>query len=131
MQEIVAFLQEQKVFYLATVTGNKPRVRPFGFVMEYEGKLYFATSNEKQVYRQLQENPHICVSATAPDGQWLRLEGRVTFHTTAANKAAAFAAMPVLRQLYEENDPRFTLFYLAEGEGTFHDRQGAARTIVL
>ena len=67
MKEVLQFLQENAPFYIATVAGDKPKVRPFGFVMEHEGKLWFCTSNKKNVYKQLQTNPYIEISATAPD----------------------------------------------------------------
>jgi uncharacterized pyridoxamine 5'-phosphate oxidase family protein len=57
MNEVLQFLEDNPVFYIATVDGDTPKVRPFGFVMEYDGKLCFCTSNQKNVYRQLKGCP--------------------------------------------------------------------------
>ena len=76
MQEILRFLKDNAPFYLATVDGDKPKVRPFGFVMEHENKLWFCTNNQKNVYKQMQANPYIEISATAPDKTWIRLRGK-------------------------------------------------------
>ena len=59
MEKILEFLAENHVFYFATVDGDKPRVRPLGFVMNYEGKLYFGIGKHKASYKQLQANPNV------------------------------------------------------------------------
>ncbi|MDR2029213.1 MAG: pyridoxamine 5'-phosphate oxidase family protein, partial [Treponema sp.] len=63
IEEIIKFLLENKVFFLATIQGDQPRVRPMGFVMEYEGKLSLCTNNRKDMYRQMKENPKIEICA--------------------------------------------------------------------
>ncbi|MCM0757752.1 pyridoxamine 5'-phosphate oxidase family protein [Sporomusa sphaeroides DSM 2875] len=131
MREVLAFLQENSVFYLATMDHVYPKVRPFGFVMEYEGKLYFSTSNQKHVYRQLKENPYFEISTASKTGEWLRLHGKAVFDTNRHTKQAALAAMPVLSKMYSVDDPIFELFYAAEAEATFSDLQGTARTVTL
>ena len=77
MNEVLAFLLENRIVYLATVDGNIPKVRPVGFVMEFEGKLYFSTSNQKNVYKQLKANPNFEVSIISKTGDWLRLKGKL------------------------------------------------------
>ncbi|MDR3110579.1 MAG: pyridoxamine 5'-phosphate oxidase family protein [Planctomycetaceae bacterium] len=64
------FLKDNPAFYLATLDGNVPRVRPFGLVIEYNGRLYFGTANTKDVYRQIQSNPRIEISTTSSDNEW-------------------------------------------------------------
>jgi uncharacterized pyridoxamine 5'-phosphate oxidase family protein len=119
MKEVLHFLKDNAPFYLATVDGDKPKVRPFGFVMEHEGKLWFCTSNKKNVYKQLQTNPYIEISTTAPDRTWIRLRGKAVFGTTRAVKAKALELTPVLKSMYSVEDTIFELFYLEEGEATF------------
>lgn len=131
MKEVLAFLQDNSIFYLATVEQGRPRVRPFGFAMEYEGKLYFSTSNRKQVCRQLSENPYFEISAAAKTGEWLRLRGKAVFNTNRQTKQAALAAMPMLSNLYSVDDAIFELFYVDEAEATFYDMQGPVRTVKL
>lgn len=119
MKEVLKFLKDNDVFYLATVDGDKPKVRPFGFVMEHEGKLWFCTNNQKNVYRQLQVNPYLEICTTLPDNTWIRLRGKAVFKTTPAVKAKALELAPPLRRMYSVDDTIFELFYLEEGEATF------------
>ena len=72
MDEILAYLKNCGTFYLATTEGDQPRVRPFGAVCAFEGKLYICTNNRKKVYHQMLENPKVEISA-ADKGSWLRL----------------------------------------------------------
>lgn len=131
MNEVVKFLSDNHIFYLATVDGNLPKVRPFGFAMEYEGKIYFGTNNQKNVYKQLKANPHFEVSTTAQTGEWLRLAGKAVFNTTQETKAAALEAMPMLKKMYSVDDPVFEVFYIEDGEATFSDMKGTSRTVKL
>lgn len=131
MEEVLAFLLDNRVFYLATVEGNVPKVRPFGFAMIFEGKLYFGTNNQKPVYRQLKDNPRFEVSTTSQSGEWLRLKGKAVFDTTPQTKRAALEAMPLLQRMYSVEDTVFELFYVAEGEAAFQDMKGASRTVTL
>jgi len=131
MKDVLKFLTENPIFYFATVEGDKPRVRPFGFVMEYEGKLWFCTDSEKKVYKQLQANPYFEVSTTAPDGKWIRLRGKAVFHTTPETKAKALEVMPELKNLYSVDDSIFELFYIEEGEADFCSLTGETKTVKL
>lgn len=131
MRNVLAFLQENSVFYLATMDHGYPKVRPFGFVMEYEGKLYFSTSNQKHVYRQLKENPYFEISTASKTGEWLRLRGKAVFETNRRTKQAALAAMPMLSQVYSVEDSIFELFYVDEAEATFYDMKGPTKMVTL
>ena len=73
-QTSVSFLKN-KTFYLATVKNNTPVIRPFGAVMEYENKLYFVTANTKEVYKQIIQNPNVCICACGDNRQWMRING--------------------------------------------------------
>lgn len=131
MNEVLQFLQDNHVFYLATVDGDTPKVRPFGFVMEYQGKLCFATNNQKNVYKQLKANPKFEISATAPTFQWLRLKGKAVFITSRETKQAALTASPSLGKMYSVDDEIFEVFYIDQGEATFNDMNGGSRTVRL
>jgi uncharacterized pyridoxamine 5'-phosphate oxidase family protein len=78
MSKVVDFLNEAQTYYLATVEDGQPRVRPFGATVEYNGKVYLATNNQKKVYQQLVANPKIEVSGMA-NGKWIRLSGEAVF----------------------------------------------------
>lgn len=124
MQEVFKFLSDNSPFYVATVDGDKPRVRPFGFVMEFEGMLWFSTNNKKNVYRQLKANPYFEVSTTSPEGRWIRLKGKAVFNTTPVVKAKALEINPKLKKMYSVEDKLFELFYIEEGEATFTSMMG-------
>jgi uncharacterized pyridoxamine 5'-phosphate oxidase family protein len=131
MNEVLQFLTDNPVFYIATVDGDLPKVRPFGFVMDFEGKLYFGTNNQKEVYKQLQANPHFEISTTSKTGEWLRLKGEAVFNTTRKTKQAALDARPTLSKMYSVDDAVFEVFYAKNAEATFRDMKGASRTIKL
>jgi uncharacterized pyridoxamine 5'-phosphate oxidase family protein len=131
MNEVLKFLTDNPTFYLATVDGDLPKVRPFGFVMKFDGKLCFCTSNQKNVYRQLKANPNFEVCTTSNTGEWLRLKGKAVFNTSRESKQAALDLMPVLRDMYSVDDSIFETFYIDDAEATFSDMKGVSRTIKL
>jgi len=131
MNEVLKFLTDNSTFYIATIDGDRPRVRPFGFVMEFEGKLYFCTNNQKNVYKQLKANPYFEVSTTSPDRRWIRLRGKAVFNSTPAVKAKALEVTPALKNLYSVEDSIFEVFYIEEGEATFCSMKGESKTIKL
>lgn len=129
MNEVLQFLTENPTFYLATVEGTTPKVRPFGFVMNYQEKLYFCTSNKKNVYKQLTQNPYFEVSTTSKSHEWIRLKGKAVFNSTRETRQAAITAAPFLSNLYSADDPSFELFYIEEAEATFFNMKGVAKSI--
>ena len=72
MQRVADFLKAAGVYYLATVEGDQPRVRPFGTANIFEGKLYIQTGKVKPVSQQIHANPKAELCAFK-DGQWLRV----------------------------------------------------------
>ena len=131
MNEVLKFLTDNSTFYIATVDGDLPRVRPFGFVMEYEGKLCFCTNNQKEIYKQLKTNPNFEVCTTSKTGEWLRLKGKAVFNTSRQSKQAALDTMPSLKKMYSVDDSIYEIFYIENGEATFSDMKGTSRTIKL
>ena len=129
LQKTLNFLQECKTFYLATVDGGRPRVRPFGLAIEHDGRLWFGTANTKSVYRQLQTNPHIEISATSPSMEWIRLSGKAVFESNSDVKRKAFELLPMLASIYQgPDDPAFEVFYLADAEVVFHSFSAYGQT---
>ncbi len=132
MNEVVKFLSDAKIFYVATVDGDKPKVRPFGVAVESEGKIYFGTSNEKDIYKQLQVNPNIEISTTAQDGRWIRLKGRAVFENNLDVKKKTFEVCPPLIDLYKTpENPILEVFYISEGEATIYSFIEAPKTFKL
>ena len=80
MSDVVKFLTENPVQYLATIgLDGKPKVRPFQFMIEHNGKLYFSTSNQKNLYKQIKRQPYVELSVSSPAPAWIRLSGKVVF----------------------------------------------------
>ena len=110
MEEVMKFLQASKVFYLATVEGDQPRVRPMGFVMIYKDRLYFSTNNTKEMYKQMKANPKVEFCAMS-GGEFMRIYGKVAFDAEHDTKVKALEASPGLQRMYTADDNIFTLFY--------------------
>jgi uncharacterized pyridoxamine 5'-phosphate oxidase family protein len=131
MEEIIKFLQENKVFYLATVEGDQPRVRPMGFVMNYEGKLSFCTNNKKEMFAQMKANPRVEICASAPDGKWLRICGTIGFNPAGAAKEKALEIAPQLKRMYSVDDGIFEIFHFGNAAAVFSDMQGGRKEVKL
>ena len=87
MQEVIQFLQENPVQYLATVgRDGRAKCRPFMFSGELDGKLWFCTNHTKEVYQDMQRNPYIEITTSSPEYAWLRLSGEATFENNMAAK---------------------------------------------
>lgn len=123
MKEIIDFLNKAGTYYLATVEGDQPRVRPIGFVMDCGGKLAFCTGNTKPMYKQMVENPKVEISAF--DGSSImRITGKAVFATTAQTQQQALDVMPGLKGLYAVGDGVFEIFYLDEGKAVCASMSG-------
>lgn len=121
MKRVVALIGEAEVFHIATVDGDKPRVRPFGFIMDFEDKIYFTTGNKKDFYKQLQKNPNVEISTMLADGSWIRLAGKAVFDASPAAKKKAFEIYPGFNELYQSSEnPTFEVFYLENPTATVY-----------
>jgi uncharacterized pyridoxamine 5'-phosphate oxidase family protein len=120
MNEVLEFLTSNPTFYLATIDGDQPRVRPFGAVMKYEDKLYFGTNNTKPVSKQLLANPKVEISTTSPKGEWIRLTGNAVIDSRREAKAAMLEAVPMLKNMYSSDDDIFEVFYLTDAVAVFN-----------
>lgn len=112
IKEVLDFLTANRVFYLATSEGGNPRVRPMGFVMEWDGRLAFCTSNQKNMYKQLVGNPNMEISCADTEGNTLRISGKAVFVTAAETQKKALEVMPMLGNMYSVGDGRFEIFCL-------------------
>ena len=125
MSEVVTFLQENPVQYLATVgRDGKPRCRPFMFCFEREGKLWFCTNNTKEVYKGLQENPYVEVSTSSPAYAWIRLSGKAVFADDRAVKEGCMENPIVKGQYQSADNPIFVVFYLEGAKAVLADFSG-------
>ena len=128
MKRVHDFLKKAEVYYLATVEGNQPRVRPFGTVNEFEGKLYIQTGKIKPTSRQLMANPKAEICAFM-DGKWLRVACELVEDDRLEAKKAMLDAYPNLRGMYDENDGNTQVFYMQNAIATFSSFGGAPEVI--
>ena len=112
------FLKKAGVYYLATVEGDAPKVRPFGTVNEFEGKLYIQTGKVKPTSRQLAANPKAEICAFC-DGEWIRVACELVEDDRFEAKKSMLDAYPNLRGMYDENDGNTQVFYMKNAVATF------------
>ncbi len=117
MQKVYEFLKEAETYYLATVEGDQPRVRPFGTVNIFEGRLYIQTGKVKPVSQQLAANPKAEVCAFK-NGEWLRLSGTLVEDDRLEAKKAMLDSYPNLRAMYDENDGNTQVLYFKDATAT-------------
>lgn len=132
MEDVLSFLKNCKTFFVATTDGDKPKVRPFGFIMQYEGKLYFVTGNQKPLFKQIQANPYIEICGSNEKSEWLRLSGRAVIDSRLEVKKKAFEMAPELAYVYQAVDsPIFECFYIDEAEACFCSFSAPSKTVKL
>ena len=130
MKRVYDFLKKAEVYYLATVEGDQPRVRPFGTVNEFEGKLYIQTGKVKPTSRQLAVNPKAELCAFK-DGTWIRIACELVEDDRFEAKKAMLDAYPNLRGMYNENDGNTQVFYMKNATATFCSFGGAPIVIAF
>ncbi|MCQ2472234.1 MAG: pyridoxamine 5'-phosphate oxidase family protein [Clostridia bacterium] len=128
MKEVFEFLKKANVYYLATIEGDQPRVRPFGTVNIFEDKLYIQTGKVKPVSKQLMENPKAEICAFM-DGQWLRVSGKLVEDDREEAKKSMLDAYPNLRSMYDEKDGNTQVFYFSEGKAAFSSFTAPERVV--
>ena len=124
MKKVLDFLKNAEVYYLATVEGDQPRVRPFGTVNEFEGKLYIQTGKVKPTSHQLAQNPKAEICAFK-DGAWIRVACELAEDERFEAKKSMLDAYPNLRHMYDENDGNTQVFYMKNVVATISSFGGA------
>ncbi len=126
MSAVVDFLIKSQVQYLATIgLDDKPKVRPFAFMLEEGGRLYFCTSNQKPVFKEMQKHPYVEFCASGENFSWLRLNGKVVFSKDLKLKAKIQEASPIVKSIYKTpENPAFEIFYLEDAMATIADFSG-------
>lgn len=130
MERVCNFLKEAGVYYLATVEGDQPRVRPFGTAHIFEGKLYIQTGKIKPTSRQLAANPKVEISAFH-NGTWIRLSGVLVEDDRVEAKKSMLDAYPNLRGMYDENDGNTQVLYFKNATATFCSFTAAPETVTF
>ena len=130
MQKVLDFLKESGVYYLATMDGDQPRVRPFGTAHIFEGKLYIQTGKVKPTSKQIAANPKVELCAFK-DGTWLRLCGELVEDDRVEARKSMLDAYPELRSMYDENDGNTQVFYFKNATVTFFSFTAPSETITF
>ncbi len=128
MQEVYEFLKKCGTYYLATVEGDQPRVRPFGTVHIFDGKLYIQTGKKKSVSRQMKENPKIEICAMN-GGQWIRIQAIAVEDDRVEAKQNMLDAYPNLKSMYSATDDNTQVLYLKDAVATINSFGGEPKVI--
>ena len=128
MERVCKFLKDAGTYYLATVEGDQPRVRPFGTAHIFEGRLYIQTGKVKPVSKQLMANPKTEICAFH-DGTWVRIAGELVEDDRVEARKSMLDAYPSLRKMYDENDGNTQVFYFKNATATFSSFTSAPETI--
>ena len=118
MDQVEKFLKEAQTYYLATVEGDQPRVRPFGTAHVFEGKLYIQTGKVKDVSKQLHQNPKSEICAFK-NGEWLRVSGKLIEDDRHEARQSMLDAYPSLQKMYKADDGNTEVFYFEEATAIF------------
>ena len=128
MQEVLEFLQKAGTYYLATVEGDQPRVRPFGTYHIFEGKLYIQTGKSKPCSKQMAANPKIEICAFF-EGAWIRIEATAVNDDRVEAKASLLDAYPMLKDRYSAEDNNCQVLYLKDAVATIASFSGEPKVI--
>ena len=118
MERVAKFLKDAGTYYLATVDGDQPRVRPFGTAHIFEGKLYIQTGKIKDVSKQIHANPKVEICAFM-NGEWLRVAGELVEDDRIEAKQAMLDAYPSLQGMYKADDDNTEVLYFKNATATF------------
>lgn len=118
MDKVLKFLKDTETYYLATVEGDQPRVRPFGTAHVFEGKLYIQTGKVKDVSKQLHQNPKAEICAFK-NREWLRVSGKLIEDDRNEARQSMLDAYPSLQKMYKADDGNTEVFYFEEATAIF------------
>lgn len=128
IEKVYQFLDAAQTYYLATVEGDQPRVRPFGTALLYDGKLYIQTGKVKSVSKQIAANPKVELCAFK-GGKWLRVAGELVNDDSREVKVAMLEKMPSLKAMYSADDDNTQMLYFKSATATFSSFTEAPETI--
>ena len=130
IERVCTFMKEAETYYLATVEGDQPRVRPFGTINLFEGKLYIQTGKVKDVSKQLAANPKAELCAFK-NGEWLRVAATLVNDDRIEPKVDMLENYPSLKAMYDANDSNTQVLYLKDATATFSSFTAAPETVTF
>jgi len=128
MKTVYEFLKKAGTYYLATVDGDQPRVRPFGTINLFDGKLYIQSGRKKEVAKQIKANPKVELSAFVGD-TWIRVAGTLVEDGRAEAQESLLEAYPDLRDRYAVNDGNNIVYYFKNAVATFSSFKGETKEV--
>ena len=131
IDRVYYYLADAGTYFLATVDGTKPRVRPFGTILLDNGKLYIQTGKSKEVSRQIKENPFVEISACMGDGTWLRIAAELVEDDSHDVKVKMLDRMPPLKTMYSADDDNMQMFYLKDATAVFSSFTAEPETVTF
>ncbi len=127
MKETLDFLKDCKTYFIATIDNDKPRVRPFGTINEFEGKLYVQTGKSKDVSKQIEKNNNVEICAFNGE-EWIRIETKLIRDERVEAKKDMLDNYPELRSMYDENDDNSEVLYMENATATIYSFAQEPRT---
>ncbi len=128
IERVCEFLKKAGTYYLATVEGDQPRVRPFGTAHIFEGKLYFQTGLKKDVAKQMATNPKVEICAFVA-GEWLRVAAEAEYDARLEAQESMLEAYPSLKRMYAVGDGNTAVYYLKNAKATFSSFSSQPETV--
>ena len=128
MNEVRDFLKESGMFFIATIDGDSPRVRPFGVAEIYEEHLYIQTGKKKDVFKQIEKNNNVEICAFN-NGRWIRVSGKLILDDRVEVKKYMLDQNPELRSMYDENDDNTAVLYFESGKAVISSFTEAPKII--
>jgi len=130
MLEVCDFLKKCGHYFIATVDGDQPRVRPFGTALIFEDRLYIQTGRVKDVSKQISKNPKIEICGFLnTDHKWVRIEAVAVEDDRSIARQQMLDAYPQLKPMYSADDGNTQVFYLKDATATFYTFGGKPKTV--
>ena len=129
IKDVCDFLKEAGTYYLATVDGDQPRVRPFGTATLFEGNIYMLTGKAKNVSKQFEANPKFEISAMDQAGRWIRVSGKLVEDNRVEAQKALLEDYPHLRNMYTEGDTNTNAVYMEIEDATIYSFTDAPKVL--
>ncbi|WP_278984717.1 pyridoxamine 5'-phosphate oxidase family protein [Segatella bryantii] len=127
IQKVFDFLQKAGTFYLATVEGDQPRVRPYGAMLLFEGKIYIMAFGKTNATRQIADNQKAEICAFK--GKTLRIECKLVEDNRQEVGRALVEKMPILKDALGENGENGVMYYLKDAKADFFKMMELEETI--
>ena len=131
IDKVYYYLNDVGTYFLATVDGSKPRVRPFGTILLEDGKLYIQTGTGKDVVKQISENPFAEISACMENGTWIRISAELVADDSHDVKVKMLEKMPALKAMYSADDDSMQMYWLKDATATFSSFTAEPETVTF